>query len=324
MKTLAFFNGKGGVGTTSLVYHLAWMYADLGVSVLAVDLDPQANLTSKFVEDERLEDLWAEHPHRQTVFGAIQPFLDGTGDISIPYVEQVADGIGLLVGDLALAVAEDELAAKSHDYPGRRLRFIHALRRVIELAAKQCEATLALIDVGPNLGAVNRAALIGAEHVVIPLAPDLYSLQSLRNLGPTLRRWRSEWMELGERNLVSALSLPTTHVQAAGYVVMTHAERLDRPKPLRWMAQIPSAYRDATLDQPAGTVPRSVADDPECLATLMHYRSLVPLAQEARKPMFFLKPADGAIGGHAAAVQLCYREFRELAQRIAERCAIPI
>ncbi len=33
MNTIAFFNNKGGVGKTSLVYHLAWMYAELGLSV---------------------------------------------------------------------------------------------------------------------------------------------------------------------------------------------------------------------------------------------------------------------------------------------------
>ena len=87
------------------------------------------------------------------------------------------------------------------------------------------------------------------------------------------------------------------------------------------MAQIPSAYRDATLDRPVSTIPGSVADDPECLAVLMHYQSLVPLAQDARKPMFFLKAADGAIGGHITAVQACYHEFCDLAQRIAHSLA---
>ena len=42
---LTFFNNKGGVGKTTLVYHLAWMLTELGRSVLVVDLDPQANLT---------------------------------------------------------------------------------------------------------------------------------------------------------------------------------------------------------------------------------------------------------------------------------------
>ena len=40
MTTIAFFNNKGGVGKTSLVYHVAWMLAEHGVRVVAADLDP--------------------------------------------------------------------------------------------------------------------------------------------------------------------------------------------------------------------------------------------------------------------------------------------
>ena len=69
------------------------------------------------------------------------------------------------------------------------------LWRVLELAALERGASIVLIDVGPNLGALNRAALVAAEHVLNPLAPDLYSRQGLRNLGPALRRWRQEWSE---------------------------------------------------------------------------------------------------------------------------------
>lgn len=54
MKTIAFFNNNGGVGKTSLVYHLSHMFTERGISVLAVDLDPQANLTSMFINDERI------------------------------------------------------------------------------------------------------------------------------------------------------------------------------------------------------------------------------------------------------------------------------
>jgi chromosome partitioning protein len=58
MISIAFFNNKGGVGKTSLVYHLAFMFAERGLSVVAIDLDPQANLSSMLLTDDRLEELW--------------------------------------------------------------------------------------------------------------------------------------------------------------------------------------------------------------------------------------------------------------------------
>lgn len=328
MTTIAFFNSTGGVGTTSLAYHLAWMYADLGLPVIAADLDPQANLTSMFLDDDRLETLWPDgEPHPQTIFGAIQPLLEGTGDITLPHVENIAENMGLLAGDLALAAAEDEWTSQWPDCLDRKpraFRVLSAIWRVIDQAAREREARLVLIDVGPDLGAINRAALIAADHVVTPLAPDLYSLQGLRNLGPTLRRWRNEWSERRGRNPVDGLTIPPGDMRPAGYILMQHAVRLDRPVKAydRWMARIPAVYRDAVLDEKSPSVPPAVSQDSYCLAALKHYRSLMPLAQEARKPMFSLRPADGAIGGHAAAVQDCYRDFRALARSVADRSGV--
>jgi chromosome partitioning protein len=328
MKTIAFFNNKGGVGKTSLVYHLAWMYADLGLNVVAADLDPQANLTSMFLDDDRLEELWSETGLRPTIYGALQPLLEGTGDVSVPHLEEVAPGLGLVVGDLALSAAEDELSSQWPDCLDRKpraFRVLSALWRALRLAAEQSEAVLVLVDVGPNLGAMNRAALLSADFVAVPLAPDLYSLQGLRNLGPTLRRWRDEWKERRDRNPIQALDIPEGAMRPAGYVVMQHAVRLDRPVKTydRWMRRIPDAYREAVLDEkPQPGV--GIDNDPHCLATLKHYRSLMPLAQEARKPMFALRPADGAIGGHAKAVQDCFGDFRALARRIAHACGVAL
>ncbi|MDW8392575.1 MAG: hypothetical protein RMK84_20910, partial [Oscillochloridaceae bacterium] len=53
---------------------------------------------------------------------------------------------------------------------------------------------------------------------------------------------------------------------------------------------------------------------------LKHYRSLMPMARQARKPVFALKPADGAIGAHGEAVRRAAEDFRNLAERIAKRC----
>lgn len=329
MKTIAFFNNKGGVGKTTLVYHLAWMYADLGLPVVAADLDPQANLTSMFIGDDRLEQLWPDGSHTETVYGALQPLLEGTGDIGKPHIENVALTLGLLAGDLALSASEDELSSQwpnCLDRKPRAFRVLSAIWRLLEKAAEKRSSELVLLDVGPNLGALNRAALIAAQHIVIPLAPDLYSLQGLKNLGPTLRRWRSEWSDRRQRNPVDDLSIPTGDMTPVGYVVMQHAVRLDRPVKAydRWMQRIPSVYRETVLDERPSRVTTKVSEDPNSLAALKHYRSLMPLAQEARKPMFHLKAADGAIGGHAAAVQDCYREFRTLARSIADRCGIQI
>ncbi len=328
MTTIAFFSNKGGVGKTSLVYHLAWMYASLDVSVLAADLDPQANLTSMFLDNDEMESLWPENGDRRTIYGALQPLLEGTGDVAPPHLEEPAPGLAVVAGDLHLATAEDELSSQ---WPGcldrkpRAFRVLSALWRILRLGAAEIDARVVLVDMGPNLGAFNRAALVTADYVAVPLAPDLFSLQGLRNLGPALRRWQSEWAERRDRNPVSDLEVPAGTMRPVGYVVMQHAVRLDRPVKAygRWMRRIPSVYGKevAAKPPPAGVTTDS---DPNCLAALKHYRSLMPMAQEARKPMFALKPADGAFGGHARAVQDCYRDFRALALKIAKHCGIAV
>ena len=154
---IAFFNNKGGVGKTSLVYHLAWMYAELGTRVVAADLDPQANLTAAFLDEDRLEDLWPDSNHPQTVFGCVQPLLQGTGDIAIPHLEDIEDRLALLVGDLALSGFEDELSdvwPKCLDSHPRAFRVISAFWRLMQNAASMHDAEVILMDLGPNLGAL--------------------------------------------------------------------------------------------------------------------------------------------------------------------------
>lgn len=322
MKTVAFFNNKGGVGKTSLVYHLAWMFADLGVTTLAVDLDPQANLTSMFLEESRLETLWDDNS-RETVFGCIQPLMKATGDLARPHVENISERLGLIAGDLALSGFEDSLSdswPKAVDRKEAAFRILTAFHRMIVLGADSMKADLVLIDVGPNLGAINRMALIAAQHVVVPLAPDLFSMQGLKNLGPTLRGWREGWADrLNRAPRDMNIPLPEGTMRPAGYIVMQHSIRDSRPVKAyqRWMDRIPKIYRKSVLNESTASVP-TVDKDPNMLAMLKHYRSLMPLAMEARKPMFSLKPSDGAIGAHTEAVKNCYGDFKLLAKSIGE------
>ncbi|MFH1717345.1 MAG: AAA family ATPase [Planctomycetota bacterium] len=322
---IAFFNNKGGVGKTSLVYHLAWMYSDMGISVIAADLDPQANLTAAFLSEARLEQLYESQPDG-TIFGCVKPLFRGVGDIVQPHPVRISDNLTLLAGDLELSAFEDELSQQWSaclDRKERAFRVLSAFYRAMQTMAEEKKARLVLVDLGPNLGAVNRATLISADYVVIPLSPDLFSLKGLENLGPALRRWRQEWNERLGKNPVSDLLLPPGSITPLGYIVLQHSIRLDRPVKAyeKWIARIPEVYAKMVLDR-AVSVGVTIEDDPECLSLLKHYRSLMPMAQEANKPIFHLKPADGAIGAHVYAVNSCYVDFEFLANKILERASI--
>jgi chromosome partitioning protein len=321
VKTVAFFNNKGGVGKTTLVYHLAWMIADRGQTVLAVDLDPQANLTSMFLAEDELEALWPNGEHPKTIFGALRPIIRGIGDVQTPHIERIHERLGLVVGDLALSTFEDKLSdawPRCHLRDESAFRTMTAFYRAVRQAAAALGADWVLMDVGPNLGAINRAALIASEHVVIPLGPDLFSLQGLRNLGPALRAWRESWRELSAKSPDKSMELPGGEIRPLGYVVMQHGMRENRPPKAyqRWIERFPSAYRESVLDESQGTDVEA-AQDPFCLAMLKHYRSLMPMAMEARKPVFALKPADGAIGAHSEATRRAYDDFLALAKAMA-------
>ncbi|MDQ6783610.1 MAG: AAA family ATPase [Actinomycetota bacterium] len=318
MPVVAFFNNKGGVGKTTLVYHVAWMLRELGVKVLAVDLDPQANLTSAFLDDEVVEALWQDND-RRSIYGALLPLFEGVGGLAEPYVHEVVAGLGLLPGDLQLSGTEQELSTawpNAGDGNSRAFRVLSAFATLARQGAEASEADLVLVDVGPNLGAINRAAMVASDHVVVPLAPDLYSLQGLRNLGPTLREWRQQWEERSPR-APSGLWLPQGGMRPTGYVVLQHGIRLDRVVGAydRWLQRIPAEYRRVVLEEDPANSPRP-EDDPHCLGLLKHYHSLVPMAQEARRPVFLLRSADGAIGAHQQAVLNAYGHFRELTRSI--------
>jgi len=324
---VAFFNNKGGVGKTTLVYHVAWKLADLGVQVLAADLDPQSNLTGAFLDEDELEQIWPDPPALpKTIFGSLRPLIKGTGDIADVPVRLINLYLSLVPGDIALSSFEDELSAQwpnCLDGRERAFRVTSAFWRILQSSAAQSGAQVILMDLGPNLGAINRAALIAADFIVVPLAADLFSLQGLRNLGPSIRNWRAEWKSRIAQNPEPDLVLPKGEMSPAGYVVLQHALRLDRPVQAyaKWMERIPREYAKSVL----GMQPNATGCvDSNQIALLKHYRSLMPMAQEARKPIFHLKPADGALGAHFTASREAGNEFGLLARELMARIGLEI
>jgi hypothetical protein len=114
-------------------------------------------------------------------------------------------------------------------------------------------------------------------------------------------------------------------MQPLGYIVMQHRERLSRPTKAyeKWAERIPTVYREQFHPSQSSTAD-STGVDPARLARMKHYSSLMPMAQEARKPVFQLTSADGAIGAHASAVAATKSDFMALAQAILTRIELPL
>lgn len=338
MTSVAMFNNKGGVGKTTLTYHMAHMLQRLGLRVLAVDLDPQSNLTAEFLEEDDLAMLWDEpqtpawpeaaittpklfgpvDADSGTIATALAPIREGVGDIAPQRPLRIRDNLWLLPGDLELSGFEDKLSEswfRCFEGDKAALRVTTAFYRLIERAQSDVQAEIVLIDVGPNLGAINRAALLSADTVLTPLSADLFSLRGLHNLGPTLRGWRRSWQQNVRPQVPANISAPHGAMTPLGYVIMQPDMRLDRPVKAyrRWLDRIPEVYDSAVLGEDSATVENYE------VATLRNYQSLMPLAHDARKPMFDLRSADGALGSTQTLVQRCRQEFEQLARTLVDR-----
>ena len=238
-----------------------------------------------------MEELWPDGEHPQSILGAIRPILKGTGDIADPHVEDISDNIGLVVGDLGLLTVEDKLSdawPRCHDGDEAAFRVTSAFYRLLHRAARSRGAQLILMDVGPNWAPSTGQPSSPPSMLLFRWPPTCSRSKICETWDRLCGIRRAEWVERKKRNPDPGLALPSGDMAPAGYVVMQHAVRLDRPVQAdsRWVDRIPAEYRSAVLDDHR-KVSAGVETDLNCLAQLKHYRSLMPLAMEARKPMFF-------------------------------------
>lgn len=331
MKSLVLFNNKGGVGKTTVTFHLAHMLARLGVRTVALDYDPQCNLTAAMIDEDELTELWTR-PEEEggTVAACLDLVRRGRGDLREPKLHEVADELWLLPGHLKLSQFEQVLAehwAKTMATDNERaLDVVLAMSALAHAAANSVRASVVLCDIGPSLGALNRAAVLACNAVAVPLAPDLFSLQGLSNVGPSLVSWRSDWTTVCERHLRNHRysAYAENRFQPIGYILQQQLVRADRPLRayLRWANEAPYRFREQILGETPPESGLTFENDPNCIAQIRHFASLVPLAQEARKPMFDLRKADGVSGGGLPLVQECKQMFERLAREICHRLEV--
>jgi chromosome partitioning protein len=149
-KKIAVLSQKGGTGKTTVVRHLADVFRRAGLEVLAVDLDPQANLSDYFDVPPDAEPTIAD-------------VLTGRA----PAPEAVHDGI--IPANLSLAEAELALAGKM----GREL--------VVRKALKPLDDSfdVILVDCPPSLGLLTVNALVAADFALLSAEAQYFALQGV-------------------------------------------------------------------------------------------------------------------------------------------------
>jgi chromosome partitioning protein len=164
-RVIALANQKGGVAKTTTTLNLGVALKDMGARVLAVDLDPQSNLSmSQGIDVEGLE---------------VGMYHVLTGAAGISDIVQARE-IDVAPAGIELAGAEIALAQMI----GRERALERALRPVRELY------DYVLLDTPPSLGMLTINAMVAADGVIVPVQCEYLSLRGLAQLRGTLTQVR--------------------------------------------------------------------------------------------------------------------------------------
>ncbi|RFP06547.1 hypothetical protein BGC31_12160 [Komagataeibacter xylinus] len=144
-------------------------------------------------EDESFKIYSEDNP--ASVYSVIRPISLGRGYSSnLPIRTSEGFGFDLIVGDPRLALQEDLLAGDWRDARGGGMRGIRTTFVFAELVrqAKEIAYDFVFFDMGPSLGAINRAVLLAMDYFVVPMSIDIFSIWAIKNIGTTVNVWQKE------------------------------------------------------------------------------------------------------------------------------------
>ena len=325
MKIISLFNNKGGVGKTTLAYHLSCALALSGKKVLMIDLDPQCNLTIYSYPTEKLHKIWEtedsfidegfestrekmsvndfkelnNHPH--TIHYLLKPTEDGTADLDrLPPPISLSTNLDLLPGRLTLHTFENKISERWNSaYAGDPLaiKTVTKIRKIALDYTKFYNYDFVIMDTSPSLGTLNKVIISTVDGFIIPCFPDMFSLYGIRNIGRSLQLWKKELDII--YSLISdekRKNFPKNFVQFLGYTIY-NAKKYDGQKNkyalasahYSYVEKIPETIEKYISESVRANIPFDLLVEPIGGTSIMYTHNTFPsMAQKYHHPMWEL------------------------------------
>ena len=219
MKIISVFNNKGGVGKSTLGFHLACALSEIGKKTLMIDLDPQSNLTLQCIAPDELEKMWTEEePYiadfqsaldesgisfedfvkkPRSIHCLLKPIEDGVFEsFNLGSIYKINNNLGLIPGRLSLHSYEDKISKSWSDaFLGdpQALRVITSIRNICIEASKKYDYEYVIIDTSPSLGILNKVIISMSTGFFVPCMPDMFSTFGITNIGQALKTWKHQF-----------------------------------------------------------------------------------------------------------------------------------
>lgn len=304
MKTLVFFNNKGGVGKTTLTCNVvSYLNLHKGKRVLLIDADPQCNASQLMLPDDVIEDLYlSKKAQPSTLYTHLRPLEQGDAAVSAK-LRPIPAKNNIFATDLIpchpkMSLIEDRLSQAWADLRGgdeiRGYRISNWVSQLLANSANKYD--LVVFDVGPSLGAINRTILLSSDYVVTPFGSDIFSLVGIQNIASWMEAWQREY----DRAIVF---LKDTHPDAiadypgvsdanqktrlAGYSVQQYVTKTFKTgrRPVKAYEDIMKMIPDTVIENLSSYFPEGLAEPDLVLGHIPFLYSLVPLAQANRSPI---------------------------------------
>jgi cellulose biosynthesis protein BcsQ len=357
MRIISVFNNKGGVGKTTLTFHVAYALAEMGYKVLAMDADPQCNLTIYSLNQEYIHQIWKiEDPfidngyessknklssdafakvisNPRSIHFLLKPTEEGTGEHDQwPPPIALTNKLHIIPGRLTLHLYEEKVASRWTDiYRGEPLaiRTITRIRGLAEKYAGLYDYDFVLVDTSPSLGALNKVIISTVDGFFIPALPDLFSLYGIKNIGKALGVWKDEFNIIYQLISDEKRTLfPKNFVTFLGYTIYNAKKysgtnnRWDLAQAhLKYAEKIPSTIRENINESMRMHLNDELLDAPIGGTAVMHTHNTFPsISQHYSKPMWEVPSVSQLDDEHRNTVRGAATKYLETKAKYIEFC----